>query len=51
MLPLVLALRNELDAQNHFDERKVRVCANGSKKIQGLDCNESHAPGVLSTLL
>ena len=51
ILPCVLALRNKLDAQNHLDERKVRMCADGSKQIQGLDYDESYAPAILSTTL
>jgi hypothetical protein len=51
ILPRVLALRNKLDSQNRLDERKVRMCADDSKQIQGLDCDESHAPAILSTAL
>ena len=51
MLPVVLAMRNELDAQNHLDKRKVRASADGSKQIRGLDHDESHAPAILSTTL
>ena len=51
ILPCVLALRNKLDSQNHLDKRKVRICADGSKQIQGLDYDEAYAPAILSTTL
>jgi hypothetical protein len=51
VLPTVLALRNKLDAQNRLGERKVRMCANGSKQIQGLDYDKSYAPAILGTTL
>jgi hypothetical protein len=51
ILPTVLALHNKLDAQNRLDERKVRMCANGSKQIQGLDYDELYAPAILGTTL
>jgi hypothetical protein len=51
ILPTVLALRNKLDANSRLDEHKVRMCANGSKQIQGLDYDESYAPAILGTTL
>jgi hypothetical protein len=51
VLPTVLALRNKLDAHNRLDERKVRMCADGSKQVQGLDYDESYAPAILGTTL
>jgi hypothetical protein len=51
VLPTILALRNKLDAHNCLDERKVCMCANRSKHIQGLDYNELYAPAILATTL
>jgi hypothetical protein len=51
VLPSVLAIRNKLDSFNRLAERKVRVCPDGSKQIQGLDYDESYAPAILLTTL
>jgi hypothetical protein len=50
-LPAFLALRNKLDSQNRLDKRKVRMCADGSKQIQGLDYDKSYAPAILGPTL
>ena len=48
ILDTVLALRNKLDEYNRLDERKVRMCANGSQQSQGIDYDEAYAPAILS---
>jgi hypothetical protein len=51
VLPTVLALRNKLDADSRLDERKVCMCADGSKQMQGLDYDQSYAPAILGTTI
>ena len=47
MITPVIDLKHVLNVVKHIVERKVRVCANGSKKIQGIDYQESFASALL----
>ena len=51
VIPPVRALKHLHNVVKQIDERKVRVCVNGSKQIQGLDYQESYAAALLKITL
>ena len=47
MIPPVRALKLLRNTVKQIDERKVRVCVNGSQQTQGIDFQESFAAALL----
>jgi hypothetical protein len=48
VLPAVLVLKHVLNTNKQIDERKVRLCVNGSFQRKGIDYQESFAPTILA---
>ena len=48
VIPPVIVLKHLLNVVKQMDERKIRVCCNGSKQIQGIDYEESFASALLA---
>jgi hypothetical protein len=51
VLDAVLALKHKLDELGRLDERKVRMCVNGSQQVEGIDYSDSYAPTVSATAM
>ena len=47
-LPAVLVLKHVINTNKQIDERKVRLCVNGSFQQKGIDYQESFAPTILA---
>jgi Reverse transcriptase (RNA-dependent DNA polymerase) len=48
VLPAVLVLKHVVNSAKQVDERKVRLCVNGSYQVKGIDYTESFAPTILA---
>ena len=51
VLDSVVAIKHKLDEMNRLLERKVRLCANGSQQVAGLNFDKSYAPAILASSL
>ena len=48
LLPAVLVLKHVVNSAKQINDRKVRLCVNGSYQIKGVDYTESFAPRILT---
>ena len=48
VIPPVIVLKHLLNVVKQIDERKIRVCCNDSKQVQGVDFEESFASALLA---
>ena len=48
LLPAVLVLKHVVNSAKQINDRKVRLCVNGSYQVKGVDYTESFAPTILA---
>ena len=51
LLPAVLVLKHVLNTAKQINDRKVRLCVNGSFQIKGVDYTESFTPTILAMFI